>query len=177
VPAHSSVAALGQAQDGPASAPQAWSRAAWGEQTKACSLRHVLGLHLFVVFFISDNPNRNRGLSVARGDSTGRLPLRAQPALAGALAPQSLSSRVLVADGRSCCTRGGWAEGRATECFKNSRKPRTGLSHRKELCMNLLCLRGVQGRRKRSVRNQEQVPFLGTWKSQRKVTWARSRPA
>lgn len=75
-----------------------------------------------MVFFISDNPNRNRGLSVAHGDSTGLLPLSAQPTLAGALAPQSFSSRVLVADGRSCCTRGGWAEGRATECFKNSRK-------------------------------------------------------
>ena len=153
-----------------------WSGAAWGE-TNACSLRHFLELHLIVVFFIPDNPNRNRGLHAAHGHLIGRLPLSARPTVAEALDPQSSSSRALVADGRSYCTEGGWAEGGAMKCFKNSRKLRTGLSHRKEFCINLLCLRGVQGRRRRSVRNQDQVAFLSTWKSERKVTWARGRPA
>lgn len=59
--------------------------------------------------------------------------------------------------------------------MKCSGKLKVGLSHRKELCMNLLGLRGVQGRRRRSVRNQDQVPFLGTWKPEKKVGWAQPR--
>lgn len=128
-PAHSSVAAPGQAQDGPGFCPTSLVQAAWGEQTKACSSRHILGLHLFAVF-IPDNPSKNGGLRVAHGDSTGCLPLRARPKGATALAPV-FSSHVLVADGRSCCTTGGWAEGGATKSFQNSRQLRTGLSHRK----------------------------------------------
>lgn len=42
-------------------------------------------------------------------------------------------------------------------------KLKTGLSQRKEPCKNLLCLR-VQGRGKKSVRNQDKVSFQDTWK-------------
>lgn len=70
--------------------------------------------------------------------------------------------------GAHVCT--GCAESRAVKCFMNSRKLKTGLSQRRKSCKNLLCLRGVQGREWRSVRNQGQVPFLGTCKFKRKVT-------
>lgn len=103
-----------------------WSGAAWGE-TNACSLRHFLELHLIVVFFNPDNPNRNRGLHAAHGDLIGHLPLSARPTVAEALDPQSSSSRALVADGRSYCTEGGWAEGGAMKCFQEHQKTKDWL--------------------------------------------------
>lgn len=74
---------------------------------------------------------------------------------------QSCSSCLCA--GAHVCT--GCAESRAVKCFKNSRKLKTGLSQRRKSCKNLLCLRGVQGREWRSVRNQGQVPFSGTCSS------------
>lgn len=91
----------------------------------------------------------------------------------GALVARSCSSRLCA--GAHVCI--GCAESRALKCFKNSRKLKAGLSQRRKSCNNLLCLRGVQGREWRSVRNQDQVPFSGTCKFKGKVTLGHQRPA
>lgn len=85
------------------------------------------------------------------------LSTRAQPTLAGASVLQSFPSGLRT--GASTCSGGGCIEGRALECFKNSRKLKTGLSQGQGPCKDPPCFRGVQGKWRRSVRYQDQVPF------------------
>lgn len=66
-------------------------------------------------------------------------------------------------------------EGRASECLKNSRKLKTGLSQGQGPCKDPPCFGGVQGRW-RSVRNQDQVPFAEiSWKFQWQATLGPTR--
>lgn len=71
--------------------------------------------------------------------------------------------RVLLS-GEAAVLRAVW------KCFKNSGKLKTGLSPGKELCKNLLCLRGAQWNGKRASGSKDQAPYQGPREFGRKVT-------
>lgn len=86
VPAHSSVAALGQGQGDLGPRPTSLVLGSPGVTAL------VWGFTLFVVFFIPGESNTNIRLRVGGGDSGRRLPTGVQPIPDGALVPPVLSS-------------------------------------------------------------------------------------